>query len=44
MNAALKRFAAFESEHGDAASAAAVKDLARAYVARRKDAMEEDSD
>ena len=27
MNAALKRFAAFESEHGDAASAAAVKGL-----------------
>jgi rRNA biogenesis protein RRP5 len=44
MNAALKRFAAFESEHGDAASASAVKDLARAYVARRKDAMDDEDD
>ena len=44
MNAALKRFAAFEAEHGDAATAAAVKDLARAYVARRKGAMDDEDD
>ncbi|KAH8067854.1 hypothetical protein JL720_12354 [Aureococcus anophagefferens] len=42
MRAALKRFAAFEEAHGDAASADAVKDLARAYVQKQQAAMDED--
>ena len=42
MRQALKRFAAFEEAHGDAASADAVKDLARAYVQKQQAAMDED--
>jgi len=41
MQAALERFAAFEKEHGDASSQKAVTALAKAYVQKRKDAMEE---
>ncbi|KAH8052406.1 hypothetical protein JL721_10880 [Aureococcus anophagefferens] len=42
MRQALKRFAAFEEADGDAASADAVKDLARAYVQKQQAAMDED--
>ena len=44
MRTALKRFVAFEEDHGDEATAAAVKDLARAYVAKQSAAMDDDDD